>query len=104
MTEVETPEQHRDDIVGRIQAAGGVILNTSPMATESEPHVVAGYHLEVRYPTITARDECQLIEAETEVEGLIPWTPDPQPPIPPEEPIEWPESDENGEEIDPENP
>lgn len=85
--DLTTPEGRRAYAISQIVAVGGVVLDEQPMADESDPHVVAGYKLVLNYPTLEAKELCEALQLEMEVEGLIPWTEAPQ--AAPEF-VEWP--------------
>lgn len=90
-----TPEERRDAALAEIIAEGLVVVGEpTPLADPATPHTVAAYAITVGDPTYRTRSRLDRVQAATQadVAGLIPWTPEPEPPVD-ETPAEDPPTD-----------
>lgn len=73
-----TPEEARDRAVEEIIAAGGSIISTIPMALPESPHVISAYEINAGASDIDMLKALEKVKKTTitDLEGLIPYTPE----------------------------
>ena len=73
-----SPEEARDQAVEEIIAAGGSIISTIPMALLESPHVISAYEINAGASDIDTLKALEKVKKTTitDLEGLIPYTPE----------------------------
>ena len=73
-----SPEEARDQAVEEIIAAGGSVLSTIPMALPDSPHVISAYEINAGASDIDVLKVLAKVKKSTitDLEGLIPYTPE----------------------------
>ena len=73
-----TPEEARDQAIEEIIAAGGSIISTIPMALPESPHVISAYKINAGASDIDVLKALEKVKKTTitDLEGLIPYTPE----------------------------
>ena len=73
-----SPEEARDQVVEEIIAAGGSIISTIPMALPDSPHVISAYKIHAGASDIDTLKALEKVKKMTitDLEGLIPYTPE----------------------------
>ena len=73
-----SPEEARDQAVEKIIKAGGSILSTVPMALPDSPHVISAYEINAGASDIDVLKALEKVKKSTitDLEGLIPYTPE----------------------------
>ena len=73
-----SPEEARDQAVEEIIAAGGSIISTIPMALLESPHVISAYEINAGASDIDVLKALEKVKKTTitDLEGLIPYTPE----------------------------
>ena len=73
-----TPEEARDQAVEEIIAAGGSIISTIPMALPESPHVISAYEINAGASDIDVLKALEKVKKTTitDLEGLVPYTPE----------------------------
>ena len=75
---IETPEERRDVVVAQIIAAGGMILQTAPLAHPDAPHEIVAYQVDASGDTEAIMEALAAIRGATEttLTGLVAWVPE----------------------------
>ena len=73
-----SPEEARDQTVEEIIKAGGSIISTIPMALPDSPHVISAYEINAGASDIDMLKALEKVKKTTitDLEGLIPYTPE----------------------------
>ena len=73
-----SPEEARDQAIEEIIAAGGSILSTVPMALPDSPHVISAYEINAGASDIDILKALEKVKKTTitDLEGLVPYTPE----------------------------
>ena len=73
-----TPEEARDQVIEEIIKAGGSIISTIPMALPDSPHVISAYEINAGASDIDMLKALEKVKKTTitDLEGLIPYTPE----------------------------
>ena len=74
----QTPEERRDSAIADIIAAGGMVLGCDPLATTSEPHMIAAYRIRAGASDADILAALQTVQTATELDqtGLIDCSPE----------------------------
>ena len=72
------PEEARDQVIEEIIKAGGSVLSTVPMALPDSPHVISAYEIKAGASDIDILKVLEKVKKTTitDLEGLIPYTPE----------------------------
>ena len=73
-----SPEEARDQAIEEIIKAGGSIISTIPMALPDSPHVISAYEINAGASDIDVLEALAKVKKSTitDLEGLIPYTPE----------------------------
>lgn len=79
MTSV-TAEERRDAAIAAVLEIGACVYGSDPLAHPDDPHTVVAYRLRIGQTDPAQADALADLCADTEtaLQGLIPWTPEPE--------------------------